>query len=1029
VKESRKRNHVPRDVFAAIAAGDTAKTGSALTVPGPPAIPERVLPLNGAEAGMAFRPRPRVDTPAKLARELVRLRKRMAPYLRDLAAPLESLRRRQALKTFDWREETAADRHDFRSVLDGKGLWEPVSIPHYGPPLGRAATLYRTSFNVTQAMLDQGAVFVCFRGADYRAQVFVNGSLAGTHEGFFAPFEFDVTACVRRGANSLLVRLENDAICMGNNSWGKDGHLYEGDKLYAATGPGWDDSTVGWHHCPPGMGLYQDISVEGRAPQHVWDLFVRPLPDEQRAELWVEVHNTERVRRPVTLAIDVEGLNFRSRVVRALRHEPVALMGPGANRMIVSVPMPRARRWHPDHPWLYRATVTVFNEKGQAVDRLARHFGMRTFRIDERGDPKGRLFLNSEPIRLRGANTMGHEQVAVMQGNLGQLHDDILLTKLGHMNFWRLTQRPVQAEIYDACDRLGLMTQTDLPLFAVLRRNQFCEAVRQTEEMERLVRCHPCNILVSYINEPFPASWGDRSQRQLTRTELLAFFRAADEAVRLANPDRCIKPIDGDYDPPGPGLPDNHCYCGWYNGHGVELGRLHKGFWQAVKPGWYYGCGEYGAEGLDSVDLMRRRYPPAWLPGAGTPESAWTPTNITSAQTGNHHYLWFDTQTSLAGWVAASQAHQAWATRLMTEAFRRDARMVSTAIHLLIDAWPAGWMKAVMDCERRPKPAYFAYRDALMPLMVNLRTDRHAYFGGETAELEAWICNDTNAAPRGARLAYRLEVDGAVIAGGTVAVTIPRGTSACLGRIHFRLPRVDNRTRAVARLALLDAASRVRHDTALELDLLVQPQADPGSPRVAVVGRRGGVAARLVRELGRVPRFTLAGHPETIVIDDLPVFHAAESRIRDLVAAGAVAVVIELPEGTHTIFASDVAVKPSGMGERHFVSRATGHPLVAGFQPHDFRFWHDRAVGRPAPLLGQLMTAPGWQTVLATGQGGWGLDWTPAAAAVERRLEQGAVRICLVHLAGRLDNPVARVFAQRLIGTHVPSVIKEDIRP
>ena len=61
---------------------------------------------------------------------------------------------------------------------------------------------------------------------------------------------------------------------------------------------------------------------------------------------------------------------------------------------------------------------------------------------------------------------------------------------------------PVQSEIYEYRDHLGLMVQTDLPLFGVLRRGQFCEAIRQAGEMERLVRGHPSNIMVTYINEP-----------------------------------------------------------------------------------------------------------------------------------------------------------------------------------------------------------------------------------------------------------------------------------------------------------------------------------------------------------------------------------------------------------------------------------------------------------------------------------------------------------------------------------------------
>jgi beta-galactosidase/beta-glucuronidase len=95
--------------------------------------------------------------------------------------------------------------------------------------------------------------------------------------------------------------------------------------------------------------------------------------------------------------------------------------------------------------------------------------------------------------------------------------DDILLAKLTHMNFIRMTQLPVQPEVYEYCDKLGLLTQTDLPLFGVLRRNQWMEAVRQAEEMERLVRRHPCNVLVTYINERFPNGEGN-PQRHLEAT-------------------------------------------------------------------------------------------------------------------------------------------------------------------------------------------------------------------------------------------------------------------------------------------------------------------------------------------------------------------------------------------------------------------------------------------------------------------------------------------------------------------------------
>ena len=101
------------------------------------------------------------------------------------------------------------------------------------------------------------------------------------------------------------------------------------------------------------------------------------------------------------------------------------------------------------------------------------------------------------------------------------------------------------------------------------------------------------------------------------------------------------------------------------------------------------------------------------------------------------------------------------------------------------------------------------------------------------------------------------------------------------------------------------------------------------------------------------------------------------------VAGGALAVFIELPAGTYEIAGSLVRVEPCGMGGRHFVSRDTGHPLVAGFEPEDFKFWYDPSVDRPGPLLETVLDAPGWAPVLMSGNGGWEIDWHATPAAVE----------------------------------------------
>jgi len=354
----------------------------------------------------------------------------------------------------------------------------------------------------------------------------------------------------------------------------------------------------------------------------------------------------------------------------------------------------------------------------------------------------------------------------------------------------------------------------------------------------------------------------------------------------------------------------------------------------------------------------------------------------------------------------------------MTEAFRRDNRMNTFAIHHFIDAFPSGWMKAIMDVERRPKLSYFAYREALTPLMVNLRGDRRAYFGGETAALEAWVCNDTHERPEKTRLAYRLELNGQALAGGRSEVDLPACSSACQGMLRFALPDVIERSCATVRLALLGADDEVLHDTALELQLFPRPAEVPATGPIAVLGAPDGKAATLVRDLGLEAETRVASKASAkkILVDDMARLAEQADALQAAVQQGATVVILEMPAGEHAILKDRIDCKDCGMNPVQFVSRATGHPLVAEFAPEDFMLWYNASLGYPSPLLERTFTADGWAPILTSGNGPWNGDWAPVLAAAEKRDGKGAWRICNLKLAGRIQgNPVAELFARKLI--------------
>jgi len=168
---------------------------------------------------------------------------------------------------------------------------------------------------------------MCFKGVDYKASLFVNGNYCGSHEGFFAPFEFEISKKAKIGQNTILVKVENDYTTTTTSD--DKNNSIQGNKIYAASGPGYDDPVSGWHHCPAGMGIYQDCFLESRSTLHINDIFVRPHPEKSQAEVWIEVNNYKEYPVDMKLKISVYGQNFSETVVEDSEYIPVTTHIPG----------------------------------------------------------------------------------------------------------------------------------------------------------------------------------------------------------------------------------------------------------------------------------------------------------------------------------------------------------------------------------------------------------------------------------------------------------------------------------------------------------------------------------------------------------------------------------------------------------------------------------------------------------------------------------------------------------------------------
>jgi beta-mannosidase len=89
--------------------------------------------------------------------------------------------------------------------------WDSIAVPDNWFRQGKdinGQAWYRKQFNIESADIGRHARLL-FGGVDYKADVWLNGHYLGHHEGYFQPFDFDVSQQLRAGNNELMVLVDS----------------------------------------------------------------------------------------------------------------------------------------------------------------------------------------------------------------------------------------------------------------------------------------------------------------------------------------------------------------------------------------------------------------------------------------------------------------------------------------------------------------------------------------------------------------------------------------------------------------------------------------------------------------------------------------------------------------------------------------------------------------------------------------------------------------------------------------------------
>ncbi len=334
-----------------------------------------------------------------------------------------------------------------------------------------------------------------FGAVDYRASVWVNGSLVARHEGGHTPFSADITAALDSGGEQIVaVRAEDAPTDLGQPRGKQDWQERPHNIFYERT-----------------TGIWQPVWLEPVPPTSI--ATVRWLPDVDRGVLGVAVELSRTPERPLRLrvALAQHGRRLADDVYSfagATLHREVALYRP-------DMTLDQGRvLWSPDHPNLVDAELTLL-DGDEPVDVVRSYAGLRTVRASG-----GRFVLNSRPYFLRMVLEQGYwPQTHLAAPSAAAIRREVELIKELGFNGVRLHQKVEDPRFLYWCDRLGLIVWGEMANAYEFSRAAIERLTR--EWLEVLHRDVSSPSIVAWV--PLNESWGvpnlesEPAQRDLVR--------------------------------------------------------------------------------------------------------------------------------------------------------------------------------------------------------------------------------------------------------------------------------------------------------------------------------------------------------------------------------------------------------------------------------------------------------------------------------------------------------------------------------
>lgn len=257
---------------------------------------------------------------------------------------------------------------------------------------------------------------IYFAAVNYEAHVYLNGKKLGIHKGGFTPFQFEVSDRLKKGDNSLVLKVDNirkqEEIPTVNTDW--------------------------WNY----GGITRDV-------------FLAELP-----EVFIQDYKLQLQKGSATMA------RFEVKLSNAIAGQQITLTIPelkfeksfttdASGQLSQAISLGKLNLWSPENPKLYQVQIKSNSE--QIQDKI----GFRTIAVQGSD-----ILLNGKSVFLRGISI--HDENPLLSGRLrgdGDLRMLLQWAKDMNCNYVRLAHYPHNEEMLRLADEMGLMVWAEVPVY------------------------------------------------------------------------------------------------------------------------------------------------------------------------------------------------------------------------------------------------------------------------------------------------------------------------------------------------------------------------------------------------------------------------------------------------------------------------------------------------------------------------------------------------------------------------------------